>query len=160
MNLNVKETKTAPKAEEPKNPFAVKPGQHAILLVPTEEGPREHITEMLYALELMAADEDDRKARALPIIKDKINMKRLREEDVIFTAVVAPQKMGQRKQVAEYALKISKPVQIKGLIASQADVGAEEVEPDFSLLVDAVQAGCMPFSCKVSQDRILTLRSV
>lgn len=156
MNLNT--TKQEPKA--PKNPFAVKPGQNAILLVPAEEGPREQITELFYEQELMAVDEADRKERGLPLIKDKINLKRLREDDVLFTAVVAPKKMGQKKQVAEHKLIISNPVPVKGLIASLGDVGGEEAAPDFRILVDTVQKEAHPFSCKVSQDFILTLRSV
>lgn len=160
MNLNVKtETKPAAKADD-KNPFAVKPGQNAILLVPTEEGPREQLTELLLERELVAVDEEDRKARGLPLIRDRINLKRLREEDVVFTAVVTPKKLGQRKQVTDWALKISKPVPVKGLIPSMSDVAGEEIEPDYTLLIDAIQAGCHPFSCRVSQDKILNLRSV
>lgn len=156
MKLDVKPVEKT----ETKSPFVVKPGQNAILLVPTEEGPREQLTDLFYEQDLMATDEEDRKAKGLPLIRDKINLKRLREEDVVFTAVVVPKKYGPRKQISEWGLKISKPVAVKGLIPNLSDIAGEDVEPDFTAVVDAIQAGCHPFSCKVSQDKILTIRSL
>ncbi len=153
-------TPAASKTETPKNPFAVKAGTNAILLVPIEDGPREKLTDLFYAAELMPASEDDRKERGLPVIKDRINLKRLREDDVIFTAVVVPKKYGQKKQVTEWGLKISKPVAVKGLIPALTDVGGEDVEPDYSALIDAIQKDAHPFSMKLSNDKLLSMRSL
>lgn len=142
------------------NPFKVPSGSTAILLVPIEDGPREKLTDLFYAADLMPVSEDDRKERGLPLIKDRINLKRLREDDVLFTAVVVPKKMGQKKQVTEYALKISKAVTVKGLIPALSDIGGEDVEPDYSALIDAIQKEAHPFSLKLSQDKLLTMRSL
>ena len=152
-----------PATEAPKttkNPFAVEKGANAILLVPIEDGPREKLTDLFYEAELMPSSEDDRKERGLPVIKDRINLKRLREDDVVFTAVIVPKKYGPKKQVSEYGLKISRPVAVKGLIPALSDIGGEDVEPDYSALVDAIQKDAHPYSMKVSQDKLLTMRSV
>ena len=159
----------APKTP-PVNVFAVKPGQNAILLVPFEEGPREKLTELFYEQGLMADSEDDRKERGLPIIKNQINLKRLREDDVLFTAIVVPKKYAPKKQVSEYELKISNPIPIKGLIPNMGDVGGEDVKPDFTAVIEQIQSskprkngdkpGCHPFTVKVSQDQLLCLRTL
>ncbi len=150
----------AQKAQTPPNPFKVEKGANAILLVPIEDGPREKLTDLFYEADLMPSSEDDRKERGLPVIRDRINLKRLREDDVIFTAVVVPKTYGKKKQVSEWTLKISKAVPVKGLIPAISDIGGEDVQPDYSALVDAIQKDAHPFSMKLSNDKLLSMRSL
>lgn len=149
MNLEVK---TAPKADKPKNIFAVKENQRAILLVPYEDGPRERVAELLGEVDLLSLDEDDRKARGLPRIQYQIKLSKLTENDVIFTAVPVVAKMGARKQPSAYSLKVSKPLEVKKFIA-----GGEDGDPIYSAVVDALQSSILPLTARVGEDNIVKL---
>ena len=158
MKLDLKDTVTVKEIKaEPKNPFKVAAGCQAVLLVPTEDGPRERVAELLAEAGLSAEDEDGNKVAGFPRITDKIKLRKLRESDVIFTAVPVSTKLAARKHPTNYKLKLSKGVEIKNFLSADADL---DLDPNFGAIVDALQPACHPYSCKVSQDLVLFLRGV
>lgn len=139
-----------------KNPFTVKEGQRALLLVPFENNFKEMVAELLSQQDLFADDDESRREKGLPRTVTQLKLVKLQDTDVIFTAVPVSTKLAARKQPTGWELKISKGVSASKFLGSDDD----DVAPDYSAVIDAVQKGVHPFSCKVSQDKILKLLAV
>jgi hypothetical protein len=152
--MNVK--KSAPEIVVEDKPFAVPHGHRALLLVPCEEGPQGRVAELLEQVNLFAPDEEQRKILGLPKVMSQIKLRKLQETDVLFTAIALVGKLDKRKQPTDYKLKVSKGVPVGKFMVGDD----EDSEPNYGAIIDAVQASALPMVCRVSEDKILQLRTV
>ena len=130
-----------------KNPFAVPTGKRALLLVPYEPTQRDQVAELL------ATEALEEGSPGFPRVVAQIKLLKLTDLDVIFTAVPVASKMGARKQPSNFKLRIS-----AGVAADKFIVNTDEGDGvDCGGVVDAIQPGAHPFSCKMSTDKILKL---
>lgn len=134
------------------NPFAVAAGQRAFLLVPYEETARNRTLELLAAKGFNYESEEERRDKQLPKVVFQMKLSKLQSEDVLFSAVPVPEKMGQKKQASSYALKLSPAVEAKKFIAGDED---GDVAP--GAIADALQAHVHPMTLRIGQDHILKI---
>lgn len=139
----------------PKNPFNLKEHQRGFLLVPYEEPARERVLALLAEQGLVYETDEERREKKLPKIVFQIKMSKLSAEDVLFSAVPTVAKYGPRKQPVEFALKLSKGVEIKKYIGS----GDEDADADQGAVADALQSSIHPFTARIGQDSIFKLFS-
>lgn len=138
--------------EVKKNPFKVAEGKVAILLLPSESGPRNLVEDML--LEQGYTIDD------LPkIARDhEVKIPKLSSKHVIFVAVCIATAIGLKKRPEKYKLVIPPPFDC-AKFSNAAQDEDEFGEVNGSALVDAVQKYILPHIVKYSPEGTLRIMS-